>query len=393
MSDQITYDDKADLIVDTIIDDMFKVSASDMNEIKEVVNANAQEMDDNKTEVQDDIAVINNNITDLNNNKLDINAVLNEASTDTDKTYSADYLNDKLVSVGVEAPTDGRRVWFKKSENIFKGANDLYNNIQNTNNFEKSNESDGGLRLTKTSAGTASPRFDLTNTMIRGGGLQSGKTYSASLKVKGNCSRVQLGTWIGDVQLIRAEAVPNIDNYQTLYFNFEYNGESNPRIFIRNNSDTFSTLNQYIIIKDFMLYEGSIEKPFESYIDETEEGLFIDETVYPSKPKVLWTNLDTTSEFVQQSVSLNESISNYNYYEVIYRLSIDSSQTYTSGKIPVGFDTRIGIPRHFIGYRTVNIANASATFSNHNQYTTYGQTTTTVTNGICIPYQVLGYKE
>ena len=109
MSDKITYDDKADLIVDTTIDDIFKVSASDMNEIKNVVNSHA-----------DDINVANNNITDLNNNKLDVDAVLNQASTDTDKPYSADYLNDKLVSVGATAPENGERVWFKKSKNLLK---------------------------------------------------------------------------------------------------------------------------------------------------------------------------------------------------------------------------------------------------------------------------------
>ena len=68
MSDQITYDDKADLIVDTTIDDMFKVSASDMNEIKNVVNSHA-----------DDIDVANNNITDLNNNKLDVSKIWGQA--------------------------------------------------------------------------------------------------------------------------------------------------------------------------------------------------------------------------------------------------------------------------------------------------------------------------
>ena len=110
MSDQITYDDKADLIVDTTIDDIFKVSASDMNEIKNVVNSHA-----------DDIDVANNNITDLNNNKLDADAVQNEASTDTDKPYSADYLNDKLVSVGATSPTGGEKVWFSKSKNLISG--------------------------------------------------------------------------------------------------------------------------------------------------------------------------------------------------------------------------------------------------------------------------------
>lgn len=107
MSDQITYDNKVDLQVATNIANINKVTASDMNEIKNVVNSHA-----------DDIDVANNNITDLNNNKLDIDAVLNQASTDTDKPYSADYLNDKLVSVGTTAPTDGERVWFKKGINL-----------------------------------------------------------------------------------------------------------------------------------------------------------------------------------------------------------------------------------------------------------------------------------
>lgn len=107
MSDQITYDDKVDLQVATNIANINKVTASDMNEIKNVVNNNA-----------DDIDVANNNITQLHNNKLDIADVLNQASTDTDKPYSADYLNDKLVSVGTTAPTDGRRVWFKESKNV-----------------------------------------------------------------------------------------------------------------------------------------------------------------------------------------------------------------------------------------------------------------------------------
>lgn len=59
-------------------------------------------------------------INEIIDNKLDIVDVLNEASTDTDKPYSADYLNDKLVSVGTSAPSDGRRVWFKKGKNMWK---------------------------------------------------------------------------------------------------------------------------------------------------------------------------------------------------------------------------------------------------------------------------------
>lgn len=75
MSDQITYDNKADLIVDTTIDDIFKVSASDMNEIKNVVNSHADVIDE-------------------------LNAP------------------EKWLLVGTTAPTDGRRVWFSKGKNL-----------------------------------------------------------------------------------------------------------------------------------------------------------------------------------------------------------------------------------------------------------------------------------
>ena len=100
MSDQITYDDKADLIVDTTIDNIFKVTADNMNEIKNVVNGNAEEVGD---------------ITSL---------------TTTDKTSVVNAINElnapeKWVSVGATAPTDGTRVWFEKGKNLFDGQLEL----------------------------------------------------------------------------------------------------------------------------------------------------------------------------------------------------------------------------------------------------------------------------
>lgn len=90
---EITYDDKVDLQVATNIANINKVTASDMNEIKNVVNNNAEEVGD---------------ITSL---------------TTTDKTNVVNAVNElntpeKWVSVGATAPTDGRRVWFKYSKNI-----------------------------------------------------------------------------------------------------------------------------------------------------------------------------------------------------------------------------------------------------------------------------------
>jgi hypothetical protein len=246
MSDQITYDDKADLIVDTTIDDMFKVSASDMNEIKNVVNANAQEMDLNKAEVQDDITVINNNITDLNNNKLDINAVLNQASTDTNKTYSANYLNDKLVSVGTTAPTDGRKVWFKIIDNSI----------------------------------------------------------------------------------------------------------------VVNNQEWYS------------------------------------------KPKVLWTNPNPTSVFASQTITLNDSLANYSYYEVLYKTYKDENIGYNTGKIPTNWGTNIygmvnandGGVRSRVRSVTIN-SSTQIGISSCSLINTKGDAYTFPNDDRLIPFKILGYKE
>lgn len=90
---EITYDDKVDLQVATNIANINKVTASDMNEIKNVVNNNAEEVGD---------------ITSL---------------TTTDKTSVVNAVNElnspeKWVSVGATAPTDGTRVWFAKGKNL-----------------------------------------------------------------------------------------------------------------------------------------------------------------------------------------------------------------------------------------------------------------------------------
>ena len=97
---EITYDDKVDLQVATNIANINKVTASDMNEIKNVVNGNAEEVGD---------------ITSL---------------TTTDKTSVVNAINElnapeKWVSVGATAPTDGTRVWFEKGKNLFDGQLEL----------------------------------------------------------------------------------------------------------------------------------------------------------------------------------------------------------------------------------------------------------------------------
>lgn len=122
---KITYDDKIDLHVDSSIANINKVSASDMNEIKTAVNDNADDIGDISTLTTTDKTSVVNAVNELETNKLEASAVVNEPSTETDEVYSSEYLNDKLVSVGTTAPTDGKRVWFPKGKNLFDGQLEL----------------------------------------------------------------------------------------------------------------------------------------------------------------------------------------------------------------------------------------------------------------------------
>lgn len=157
MSDQITYDNKVDLQVATNIANINKVTASDMNEIKSVVNGNAT-----ATETE---------LTRLETDKLNIADVLNQASTDTDKPYSADYLNDKLVSVGTEAPTDGERVWFGKSKNIL--PQNKYIATTTINGITYTNNGDGTFNLNGTA--TANTTIQIIPEYIIN--MEAGKNY------------------------------------------------------------------------------------------------------------------------------------------------------------------------------------------------------------------------
>ena len=126
---EITYDDKVDLQVATNIANINKVTASDMNEIKNVVNGNAEEVGD---------------ITSL---------------TTTDKTSVVNAVNElnapeKWVSVGATAPTDGTRVWFEYSRNIL--PENLYMATRTLNGITYTNNGDGTISFSGTATANTS---------------------------------------------------------------------------------------------------------------------------------------------------------------------------------------------------------------------------------------------
>lgn len=121
MSEQITYDDKVDLNVDSTIANINKVTANDMNEIKSVVNENAETLDE-------------------------INVPSN------------------WVKVGDTIPTDGRKVLFQGSKNLFNLEN-AYHGTINGSGVVGPNES---FRTTLYIPTTPNTKYYFSTTQISG---------------------------------------------------------------------------------------------------------------------------------------------------------------------------------------------------------------------------------
>lgn len=110
------------------------------------------------------------------------------------------------------------------------------------------------------------------------------------------------------------------------------------------------------------------------------------------KGKILWTNPNPDIEFASKNVTLLTS--DYDIYEVFYKTSV-SENLLTSSKSIKG----VGITLYGIGVRATNtpmrVRNASyvsdTTLNFDNGYTGTNQTTT-VSNTICVPQFIIGYK-
>lgn len=104
---------------------------------------------------------------------------------------------------------------------------------------------------------------------------------------------------------------------------------------------------------------------------------------------VAWTNTDITSSFGSQTITLETSMSNYNYYEIKFIQITNTTRIMTTGKIPVGFGTILSWAR---GYRPTgtSVSGNLITFEEGRAIDSTGSATTDNTN--CVPYQVILYK-
>ena len=108
----------------------------------------------------------------------------------------------------------------------------------------------------------------------------------------------------------------------------------------------------------------------------------------------LWQNEDSSQPFAGQQITLNDDISNYKYYEIIYRRSNANPKYLSTGQLEINNITtlQLGIERNYDRDITA-ISGNKITFDNCIRYETYGDSNSGATiNTSLIPYEVIGYK-
>lgn len=103
---------------------------------------------------------------------------------------------------------------------------------------------------------------------------------------------------------------------------------------------------------------------------------------------ILWTNPNPTSNFPTQTITLNESLNNYKYYEILFRQSTYDARIMTTGKIPVGFGTIL------LWFATTNFYRPTDTIVSGNTilFSDCRNSSGTADNERTIPFKVIAYK-
>ena len=134
--------------------------------------------------------------------------------------------------------------------------------------------------------------------------------------------------------------------------------------------------------------------------DKTTLNNIIDTKISGTK-KVVWTNLTPTTTFNEQDITI-EDISDYDYYEIIYKIWTGSNYQHSTGLIQTGagaFLSGIEItPSSNVGaYQSRKVDYTSTTQLHFNDcfvenVYTNASTTINTSNNIMIPMVIIAYK-
>lgn len=101
----------------------------------------------------------------------------------------------------------------------------------------------------------------------------------------------------------------------------------------------------------------------------------------------LWENQNPSASFTGQTITLSESLANYNCYEIIFKQSNTNERYFSTGKIPVGHGTILSYITSNNSYRATETTVSGTTIAFENAYVG-----SSANNVVAIPIYVIGYK-
>lgn len=110
--------------------------------------------------------------------------------------------------------------------------------------------------------------------------------------------------------------------------------------------------------------------------------------------KIIWTNPDGTLSFPAQTITLDESLDNYDSYAIIFKQSITGNRFYNTGQIPVGHGTICfyNAGGHYWYRATSDSVSGNIIDFESAEVVPIYQGSETVDNSRAIPMYVIGYK-
>ena len=133
---------------------------------------------------------------------------------------------------------------------------------------------------------------------------------------------------------------------------------------------------------------GDYENKINEYVNGSRSNV--------NSSKVLWVNEQLETDFLAQTVTLNDNINNYSYYEVIFEFASNffTNSNFTStGLIPTDQICTLEIGLWFPCFREItNINNNQVTFGSGFYRAKFGNSATTEYNGHIIPYRIVGFN-
>ena len=123
----------------------------------------------------------------------------------------------------------------------------------------------------------------------------------------------------------------------------------------------------------------------------TDEETYSCNYINKIKGKILWTNENPSNSFLPQTVDLD--LSNYDYYSITYKEQNNNNYALNTGKIPVGYGTKLIRYFAFTSGRNVDYENGKLKFNEGYYFANYSKPAKTTENAYCIPLHIVVYKE